>query len=242
MAPSMPPRMRSSSAARAVSISTGMFASSSRSALIMLRTPQPSVPGIITSRTTTSGFSSRTISRARSPFGAVSTRWPSRSRLCWMIVRMSCSSSTAKTVAMAPFFSGSVTANQRLLSGRGLGSHPGHPRLRLTDLGQGRQVVGRLPDLVEQRPPALGLDSLDEPLAELVLEELGLDAEQPLDDAGRPGLAAPLVKDPLETVGAGDEARPGSVHGDVAVPFEQAHHPLDLPEHDLLVGAGDQGD
>src|SRR5437764_4354439 len=240
MAPSIPPLMQSSSAARAVSIRTGIVASSSRSALMRLRTPHPSVPGIITSSTTTSGCSSRTISRARSPLGAVGTRWPSRSRLWRMIVRMSCSSSTARTVAMAPFFSRCV--EQRLLSGGGLGSHPSHPRLGLADLGERREVLRRRPDLVEQRLPALGLHRLDEPLPQLVLQKLGLDAEQALDDAGRTTPAPPLVQHPLEAIGTGDEAGARPVHGDVAVALEQAHHPLDLAQHRLLVGAGDEGD
>src|SRR5947209_17022335 len=132
-----------------------------------------------------------------------------------MIVRMSCSSSTARTVAMAPFFSGSE--EQRLLSSGGFGSHPRHPCVGLADLGKRRKVLRRQPDLVEEGAPTGGLHGLDESLAQLVLQELGLDAEQALNDAGRAALTPPLVQDPLEAVGAGDEAGARPVHRDVAV-------------------------
>src|SRR3954447_15441604 len=178
----MPPRMRSSSAVRAVSINTGIVDSSSLSALMRFRTPHPSVPGIITSSTTTSGRSVRTISKALSPSGAVRTRCPSRSRLCLMIVRMSSSSSTARTVAIAPFIlTGPPPLPGRLLSGSRLGAHPCDPALGLAYLGESGQIVGGVPDLVEEVAAALGLDPLDELLTELVLDELGLDSEQPLD-------------------------------------------------------------
>src|SRR3954452_16147458 len=98
-----------------------------------------------------------------------------------------------------------------LLSSRLLGSRPRHPGPGFADLGECRKVLRRLPDQVEQRPPALGFDGLDESLAELVLLELGLDAEQALEDArGSPGVSA-LVQHTLEAVGAGDQSFPRPV-------------------------------
>ena len=58
--------------------------------------------------------------------------------------------------------------------------------------------------------------------------------EQPL------GGVAALAQHPAEAVGARDQALAGAVHGDVAVPLEQAHQAADLVEDRPLLGPGDQ--
>ena len=59
--------------------------------------------------------------------------------------------------------------------------------------------------------------------------------------AGAAGLA-PLVEDLAEAVGAGDAVGAGAVHDQVAVALEHAHEALDLLEHRVLLGPGQQGD
>ena len=87
--------------------------------------------------------------------------------------------------------------------------------------------------------PAGRLDRLHEALALGVLAHLGVEPEQLGHELGEAlGVGAPLVQHLGEVGGAGHLARPGPVHGHVAVPLEQAHHPRDLREGEPLLGRG----
>src|SRR5438552_8490251 len=220
MAPSMPLRTRSSSAVRAVNMMTGS-SSASRSVSLFMRvsTVQPSIAGIITSSSTRSVLSWRTTSSACSPVRAVRTRCPSSPRFTRMTSRMSCSSSMARTVAIR---------EPRLETRRRAHAHACQPGRRVTDLGQRGQPLGAPPDRGQGLGPGRLLDGADEPGALLVLEELGLDAHEPLEDPRHPRCLPPLAEHAVETLGARHLARAGPVHREVDVAFEHAHHPLVL--------------
>src|SRR5581483_1346444 len=191
----MPPRMRSRSPLRAVSMSTGTSeVSCSASPLMLVSTCQPSRPGIITSRITRSGRSRRSTSRPSGPAAAVRTRCPSRSRLIRTMSRISASSSTTNTVAMAV---------ARLATGwLGL-SDSRHPHVGLPDLRQAREPLRAPPRLFEQRRATLGLDRLDELLPHLVLLELGFEPDQLLHHPSHAiGVVAAVSQHTAEALGA----------------------------------------
>src|SRR5579859_42437 len=122
------------------------------------------------------------------------------------------------------------------------GLHPGDPLPRRADLGQAGQPLGTLPGTGQQLAPAGCLDRRDEPLTILVLAELRLEADERAEQLHRPVLLAPLAQDPAEAFRARDPLGTGPVHGDVAVPFEQAHQPTDLLDRLVLLGPGQQGE
>src|SRR5262249_20244944 len=57
-----------------------------------------------------------------------------------------------------------------------LPAHSRDPLLRLANLGHGRQVLGAIPDAVDERDPARVRDGVDERLALLVLRQLEVHA------------------------------------------------------------------
>src|SRR5690606_24976272 len=120
-------------------------------------------------------------------------------------------------------------------------AHAVEPVLRRADLRHVGEPLRPPPGGVEGPGPAVALDVADEGLALRVLLELGVDADQPLDQLGdAAALAAALAQRPGEAVGGGDVPLAGAVHGHVAVALEQAHHPADAAEQVTLVGAGQQ--
>ena len=121
---------------------------------------------------------------------------------------------------------------------------PSQPAGGVPDLGQGRQAGRVLPDRVQDGRAADGLDRFDEPLALLVLGQLGLEADEALQQAGQAvGLLAPLAQDPAEAGGGGDLVGAGPVHGHVAVALQQAHQARDPLEREALLGRGqDRGE
>src|SRR3546814_6494003 len=115
---------------------------------------------------------------------------------------MSGSSSTMRTVGIdverrprRPSRSGSGRpwASAHELLGE---ADPGDPLLRLTDLGQAGQPAGAAPHRLERvGATAEALDLGDEPLAVRVLVQLGLEADEALDDLGdRLGAGPPLAQ------------------------------------------------
>ena len=85
------------SSSRAVSMSTG----TGRSAWIRRQTSSPSMPGSITSRTTTSGRSRDAALTPASPSAADSTVQPSAESRCTIACAIAGSSSTTRTVVPA---------------------------------------------------------------------------------------------------------------------------------------------
>ena len=83
----------------------------------------------------------------------------------------------------------------------------------------------------------------DELLTLLVLTHLGLEPQQLTDRLVEALRFLPtLVEHPREASGARHPLTSGTVHGDVAVPFEQAHQPADRIECDALLGVGKERD
>ena len=81
-----------------------------------------------------------------------------------------------------------------------------------------------MPHPLEQGLPASGLDGLDEPLALLVLLDLGVQPDHPLQDFGEtPRRLPPPAHHPPETVSRGHQPVTGTVHRHIAMAFKQAH-------------------
>ena len=86
----------------------------------------------------------------------------------------------------------------------------------------------------------MGLHGGDERLALCVLGQLGLQADQALEQLRDPGAGTPAVgHHPGEPVGTGDYAITGPAHGDVAVALQQAHESRDAIHGGLLLGGRD---
>src|SRR5689334_6575858 len=95
---------------------------------------------------------------------------------------------------------------RRLSTDCGARAYPRDPRLRIADLAQIGEEVRALPDLGQQLGTALALDPLNEPLALLVLLHLGVEADDLLQELGRPALLlAAVVERAVEAVAVGDE-------------------------------------
>ena len=76
-----------------------------------------------------------------------------------------------------------------------------------------------------------------------VLAELGLEAEDLLEELGRAAhLLAPLAEHLAEAVGARARPPPRPVHRDVAVALQQAHQRLDPLDGRELLGDGHQAE
>src|SRR2546426_3649207 len=184
-------------------------------ALSSSSTVQPSTPGIRTSRNIASGVSSRTRASASAPSAAVRTRCPACSRLIRTSSRMSGSSSTTKTKAIA--------ANVR----PGCSRHALEPLLRSRELGERGQRLGAAPGGVDRTRAARTLDSGDEGFPDLVLPELRLESEQLVQNAGDAAIATARLQHARHALLSGDVEAPELVHHAVAVPFEQGHERLD---------------
>ena len=100
----------------------------------------------------------------------------------------------------------------------------------------GRQPSrGRAKTRLNNSGAAGGLDRLDEDLAFGVLAHFGFQPEQAGHELRKPRvLGPPLVEHPAECRRPGHLGGAGPVHGDVAMPLQQAHHPRDLRQRNLL--------
>src|SRR5437763_6472683 len=223
-APWIPPRRRASGSSAAVTMNTGISDRSRRlPALSSSRTAQPSVPGMRTSRNNASGGSWRTLASASSPSAAVTTRCPACSRLIRTSSRMSGSSSTTRTRAIA----GHVI---RRRSG-----HAGEPLLRPRELVHRRERLRTAPGGIARVGAAGAHDLGDERFPDLVLTELRLEPEQLVQDAGDASTASACLEHARHAFLTRDVRLAELVHDAVAMTLEQRHERLHLGEHTALL-------
>jgi hypothetical protein len=114
-------------------------------------------------------------------------------------------------------------------------------RGRVLELLGRRQPLGAAPRGVDGARAGLALDRGDERLAHLVLAELGLEADELVEEPGGATGVAPRFEDAGHAGLAAHVARTELVHHAVPVALEQRHERLHPADRAAVLGRGEQG-